>query len=51
MDPVFVERKFWVSGHGRVSKLTGELKGKCKESRLMGVMTEALCASAMGFIY
>jgi len=51
MDPVFAGRIFWVSGHGRVSKLTGELKGNGKESRLMGVMTEVLCALAVGFIY
>ena len=48
MDPVFAERIFWVSGHGKVSKSTGKFKGNCKESRSMGVMTKAL---AVGFIY
>jgi len=51
MDPVFAERIFWVLGHGRVSKSTGEFKGNGKESRSTGVMTGVLCALAVGFIY
>ena len=38
-------------GYKRVLKLTGKFKGNGKELRLMGVMTEALYISAVGFIY